>query len=58
MSKIVKMPIADWLPYPPLLYIYIEFGLRNSGQRQKRVGQKRHKRLHFGLEFISKVFKE
>ena len=27
MWKIVKMPIADWLPYPPPLYINIGFGL-------------------------------
>ena len=27
MWKIVKMPIADWLPYPPSLYINIGFGL-------------------------------
>jgi len=28
MWKIVKMPIADWLSYPPPLYINIGFGLR------------------------------
>ena len=28
MLKIVKMPIADWLSYPPPLYINIWFGLR------------------------------
>ena len=28
MWKIVKMPIADWLPYPLPLYINIGFGLR------------------------------
>ena len=27
MCKIVKRPIADWLPYPPPLYINIGFGL-------------------------------
>ena len=27
--KIVKMPIADWLRYPPPLYINIGFGLRD-----------------------------
>ena len=27
MLKIVKMPIADWLPYPPPLYINIGFEL-------------------------------
>ena len=30
MWKIVKMPIADWLPYPPPLYINIGFGLRQK----------------------------
>ena len=30
MWKIVKIPIADWLPYPPPLYINIGFGLRDS----------------------------
>ena len=28
MWKLVKMPIADWLSYPPPLYINIGFGLR------------------------------
>ena len=28
MWKIQKMPVADWLPYPPSLYINIGFGLR------------------------------
>ena len=30
--KIVKMPIADWLPYPSPLYINIGFGLRTFGE--------------------------
>ena len=30
MWKIVKMPIADWLPCPPPLYINIEFGLKSK----------------------------
>ena len=32
MSKVVKMPIADWLPYSPPLYINIGFGLSDSAQ--------------------------
>ena len=31
MWKIVKIPIADWLPYP-LLYINIRFGLRGLSE--------------------------
>ena len=30
MRKIVKMPIADWLSYPPQLYINIGFGLKST----------------------------
>ena len=30
MWKVVKMPIADWLSYPPPLYINIGFGLSIS----------------------------
>ena len=38
MWKIVKIPIADWLPYPPPLYINIGFGL------SKKFLQKLHKK--------------
>ena len=33
---IVKMPIADWLPYPPPLYINIGFGPRENHNNELR----------------------
>ena len=45
MRKMVKMPIAHWLPYPPPLYINIGFGLWVL------------KILDFGISSISSEYK-
>ena len=45
MSKIVKMPIADWLPYPAQLYINVGFGLSlNVGL--KNIANNGHSQQH------------
>ena len=60
MLEIVKMPITDWLPYPPPLYINIGFGLSYSLVRNFNIwGNKNHSNQYVlltpwwdGLDFL------
>ena len=45
MLKIVKMPIADWLPYPPPLYTNIGYGLRRWNRNNPKMDQNLKSRI-------------